>query len=458
MNRSIYSKTKIIFHIFLFSIFISNLQSQTVLVAGDLVVTEINGDAKSFRFVPLVTLSAGTEIYFTDSGWLTSSFRPNEGAVLYTAPAGGTAAGTNIQYTASASNFTQITDDNVGNGGFFLSTGGDQVLAFQGSTAAPIFIFAAQSNSTQWQQGGATSANTSGLPPGLTDGCTAVAAGSGSGSSDEFDNVWYDCSLIAANNTDLIAAVSDQANWQGDNGASSACSATFTIMPGGTGPSCSVVSNPITAKIHEVQGTGSSVTSNGTLTTIEAVVTSDLQLATELGGFFVQEEDADADADPQTSEGIWVYCDSCPVDVMEGDLVEVVGIQQENFDMSQINVAAAGATGGITVISSNNSGLVSPAVISLPAASPTNSATTYENIEGMLIEYSNELTVTEHFQLARYGQLVLSADGKQRQFTQDNAPSAAGYTAHQIDIDRHRIILDDLNDEQNIDPVYHPAP
>ena len=425
---------------------------------GDLVVTEISGDAKTFRFVPLVALSAGTEIYFTDSGWITTSFRPNEGAVKYTAPVGGTAAGTNIEYSTTAPNFTAVSDGNVGTNGLILNTSGDQVLVFQGSTANPSFIFAAQSNSTQWQQGGATSSNTSGLPPGLTDNCTAIAFGSGSGPTDEFDNVWYDCSLTAGNNTDLLNAVTDQAKWQGDNSSSSACATSFTIMPGGTGPSCSVVSNPITAKIHEVQGAGSVVTSNGALTTIEAVVISDLQLSTELGGFFVQEEDTDADIDPQTSEGIFVFCDTCPIDVMEGDLVEVVGIQQENFDMSQINVAAAGASGGISIVSSNNSDLVTPTVISLPAANPTNSAGTYESIEGMMIEYSNELTVTEHFQLARYGQLVLSADGKQRQFTQDNAPNAAGYAAHQIDIDRHRIILDDLNDEQNIDPVYHPAP
>ena len=32
----------------------------------------------------------------------------------------------------------------------------------------------------------------------------------------------------------------------------------------------------------------------------------------QLRGFFLQEEDADADADPATSEGIFVFCTTCP--------------------------------------------------------------------------------------------------------------------------------------------------
>ena len=60
--------------------------SQTTLSSGDIVITAIDSDGKTFRFVPLVDLQAGTEIYFTDSGWMGSKFRANEGAVKYTAP------------------------------------------------------------------------------------------------------------------------------------------------------------------------------------------------------------------------------------------------------------------------------------------------------------------------------------------------------------------------------------
>ena len=49
--------------------------------------------------------------------------------------------------------------------------------------------------------------------------------------------------------------------------------------------------------------------------TVEAIVVGDYQTqgSGQLRGFFVQEEDADADADPATSEGIFVFCTTCPV-------------------------------------------------------------------------------------------------------------------------------------------------
>ena len=41
-------------------------------------------------------------------------------------------------------------------------------------------------------------------------------------------------------------------------------------------------------------------------------------------GFFLQEEDADTDSDPQTSEGIYVYDPTTIVDVNVGDLVRAL--------------------------------------------------------------------------------------------------------------------------------------
>ena len=43
-----------------------------------------------------------------------------------------------------------------------------------------------------------------------------------------------------------------------------------------------------------------------------------------LKGFFLQEEDADTDNDPQTSEGIYVYDPTTIEDVNVGDLVRAV--------------------------------------------------------------------------------------------------------------------------------------
>jgi predicted extracellular nuclease len=71
---------------------------------------------------------------------------------------------------------------------------------------------------------------------------------------------------------------------------------------------------------------------------VEAVVIGDYQEDDQLDGFFIQEETADEDGLPETSEGIFVFCGSCPVDVAEGNLVRVRGIQEEFFGMSQIDI------------------------------------------------------------------------------------------------------------------------
>ena len=84
-------------------------------------------------------------------------------------------------------------------------------------------------------------------------------------------------------------------------------------------------------KIHEVQGNGSASPLVDALVAIEGIVVSDFQdgasgVNGDLNGFHVQEEDADADADALTSEGIFVFDGSSPaVNVQIGDLVRVEG-------------------------------------------------------------------------------------------------------------------------------------
>ncbi len=427
---------------------IMNAYSQTTLTPGDLVVISLSGDNKTFRFVPLVDLAAGTEIYFTDSGWIGPGFRANEGGIKYTAPSTGITEGTNIEYSNGAANFTSVSDSFVGTNGFNLSSSGDQVIAFQGSTSAPIFIFATQSNSTQWQAT-ASNSNTSALPSGLVDGSTAIAYGAGPGAGDEYDNTWYDCSTTTGTAAQVLAAVADQNNWVGDNTTFTPCTSPFLGGGGGN-------MTAIPRLIHEIQGTGATVTDPGILVSVEAVVIGDYQNDDELKGFFIQEETTDQDTDPLTSEGIFVYCNTCTVEISEGDLVEVIGTASDFFDLSQIDATVS--NGSVTFISANNIDLVTPAVITLPASDATNMSNTFESTECMLVEFSQSLTVTEHFLLARYGEATLSLNGKQSIYTQTNIPDAAGYANHIVDREKTRIILDDINNDQNIDPVYHPRP
>jgi predicted extracellular nuclease len=205
------------------------------------------------------------------------------------------------------------------------------------------------------------------------------------------------------------------------------------------------VAPPVTVLISEVQGnTGTSPLVN-TSVVVEAIVIGDYQQDNQLRGFFIQEEDTDADADPMTSEAVFVFCQSCPVEVNVGDLVEVSGTVVEAFGNTQIE--AIGSE-DLTLISSANS-LPSPAELSFPAPAGTDLESTYESVENMLITYTTDLVVSEYFELARYGQLVLTANTRTKQFTDANEPDVAGYAAYLDNLEASRIILDDDNNIQN---------
>ncbi len=200
-------------------------------------------------------------------------------------------------------------------------------------------------------------------------------------------------------------------------------------------------------KIHEVQGSGAEAALLDQTVTVQAVVTSLFEDSDELDGFFIQEEDAETDADPATSEGLFVFCRlgaGCPTDVAVGDLVTVTGQVSEFFAMTQIST-----TSGSIVIDSSGNQLPAPIAVDLPAPGPTDAEGTFENLEGMIVNFTDTLVVSEYFELARYGQLVLTADARPEQFTDANAPDVAGYNAFLADLASRRIILDDNNNDQN---------
>ncbi len=204
--------------------------------------------------------------------------------------------------------------------------------------------------------------------------------------------------------------------------------------------------------ISQVQGNGKASPMVNTSLTIKGIVVADTQgpSGTGLSGFFVQEEDADADADPLTSEGIFVFDGGLfTPDVNIGDLVEVTGTVVEFFDLTQIDVTAAG--GGITITSSGNP-LPTAASVDLPLSDVCD----YEVWEGMRVDFVDDLYVTEHFTLSRYGEVRLSETSRLTQFTECNLPDAAGNIAHQLDAERRTIVVDDNREGQNLFPIDLP--
>ena len=220
-----------------------------------------------------------------------------------------------------------------------------------------------------------------------------------------------------------------------------------------------IVNDDIT-KIHDVQGNGATSPIVGATVTVEGIVVGNYQGATKLRGFFLQEEDSDADADPNTSEGIFIFCNTCPTAVAEGQRVRATGVVSEFNGMTEITASTAGSV--VVTNAGNNLGLVTPATITLPIVGDINAF--YEAREGMRVTFSNTLTVSEYFELARYGTIELYQGGRPMQYTEINTPSVAGNTAYADTLARRRVILDDDNDTENVTTtqtdgsqfIYHP--
>jgi len=193
--------------------------------------------------------------------------------------------------------------------------------------------------------------------------------------------------------------------------------------------------------ISAVQGTGETSPLAGQNVTIEGVVVGDYEGASPaLRGFYVQSRDADADGDPATSEGVFVFNGNTD-SVALGDEVRVTGAVSEFQGQTQISASATP-----TVLSSGNA--VTPAALALPFAS----ATAPEATEGMLVTFGQALYVTEYFQLARFGEIVVSGGDRLDQPTAVAEPGAEA-AAVQAANNLNRIKVDDANQAQNVDPI-----
>ena len=195
-------------------------------------------------------------------------------------------------------------------------------------------------------------------------------------------------------------------------------------------------------RIHDVQGNGAATPLAAQVVTVEGVVVGDYQGAGQFGGYYLQEEDADVDADPATSEGVFVFNTSFPVAV--GDTVRVRGTAGEfggQTQLSSVQAAVVCAPGGS----------VTPTTVTFPVAAVAD----LERNEGMSISIAQELTVTEVFTLARFGEVALSVGGRLENPTNEVAPGAPANALQNLN-DRSRILLDDGNNQQNIDPTFYP--
>lgn len=195
--------------------------------------------------------------------------------------------------------------------------------------------------------------------------------------------------------------------------------------------------------ISAVQGSGAASTLDGSIVTVEAIVTA---IMPGLNGFYIQEEAADSDGNASTSEGVFVYGSAAGFAV--GDLVRLTAEVDEFSGLTELkNITSS------SIISSGNP-LPTATVVTLPVANMTD----WEALEGMLVNVQSgtgNLVITDNYNLGRYGQVTLTSDTLLQQFTETDAPSIAGYTAYQASVQKDQIIIDDNQTAQN--PAVHPG-
>lgn len=200
--------------------------------------------------------------------------------------------------------------------------------------------------------------------------------------------------------------------------------------------------------IPQIQGAGSASSYTGQVISTQGIVTADYQGTNELGGFYIQ--DPIGDNNTSTSDGIFVSNTSYSVNA--GDFVVLSGTVEEFFNRTQIKSVSS-----LSLQSTGN--VVAPVTVTLPFGSPTY----LEQLEGMFAHFTQTLTVTEVYTLARYGEVSLSVNGRlmnPTNFIDPNDQPAIGNTSsgtsntlavqsQQSLNDLSRILLDDKSSVQN---------
>lgn len=390
-------------------------------------------------------------------------------------PAAGQASIFISEYVEGSSNSKAIEIYNSGNSGVDLSTYKLQFF-FNGSTAAGLTIplngvlapgnvyVVAQStadpaltsvanllNSSSWYNGDDAVALVNGSAMVDVVGQIGVDPGTewGTGLTSTADNTLRRKSSICVGDADGINAFDPAVEWDGYalNTFDGIGNHTSTCSSGGSGGgSTGGGSVSTTGFIHDVQGSGSASPLINQTITLEAVVVGDFQAANQLNGFYMQEEDAQADADPLTSEGIFVYTGSAGTDVNVGDLVRVTGTVTEYYGLTELNNVS------VTVISTGNP-LPTAATVQLPFTASDE----MERYEGMRVLLPQTLTVTDNYNLGRYDEVWFSSGGRLMTPTNIALPGADANSV-QAQNDLNRILIDDSSSIQNPDPIVYPAP
>ncbi|HET8889234.1 MAG TPA: PxKF domain-containing protein [Candidatus Angelobacter sp.] len=151
-------------------------------------------------------------------------------------------------------------------------------------------------------------------------------------------------------------------------------SATITLV---------VTTAPLNLSIHDIQGSGDVSPFAGRLISTTGIVTG-----VKSNGFFIQNPDSATDADPNTSEGVFVFTSSRPTATATvGNMVQVVGTVSEFIPSSDPNSPPSTEISGsptISLISTGNP-LPTPVTLTVTDTNPAGPIDQLEKYEGMRV-------------------------------------------------------------------------
>ena len=161
------------------------------------------------------------------------------------------------------------------------------------------------------------------------------------------------------------------------------------VIGNGTGTGTINNDDVVVTPIHDIQGNGASSPLVGQIVSARGIVTG-----RKSNGFFLQAADADADADPATSEGVYVFTSSAPpADAAVGNLVQVQATVSE-FSPSQDPLQPPLTELGSATVMLLSTGNPLPSAVPLTTTfpDPEGAYDQLERVEGMRVSASS-LTV-----------------------------------------------------------------
>ena len=189
-------------------------------------------------------------------------------------------------------------------------------------------------------------------------------------------------------------------------------------------------------RIHTIQGEGFASPIAGSTVEVQAIVVGAFQDqgAGQIGGFFLQEPEANHDDNPLTSEGVFISSFSASTDLIDvqiGDEIRVAGTVRERFGQTEVFQVSQ-----IERCAEDQLDRVSPATIEFPV----DDLIELEAVEGMWVRLPQSMAVTEVFNAARFAEFTVATD-RLFQPTQVVAPGAEAVALQDLN-DRSRLIID----------------